>query len=126
MEKILSITESNFDGYEGYIVLTDKQTIKVGVSSGQECCEEFGYLQSEDDIEYFVGSNLISIGLTDKAYNNIIFKVEEIGIYEGGAIFVNFSTDRGLFQLAVYNEHNGYYSHYIIIESQQLNLKTEI
>ena len=30
--------------------------------------------------------------------------------------FINFETDRGVFQLTVYNTHNGYYGHDIFIQ----------
>ena len=33
----------------------------------------------------------------------------------GGIQFVDFVTDRGTFQLAVYNSHNGYYGHGILV-----------
>jgi hypothetical protein len=32
-------------------------------------------------------------------------------MYEGGAMFINFITDVGVFQIVAYNEHNGYYGH---------------
>jgi hypothetical protein len=43
--------------------------------------------------------------------------VKESGYYEdeGGIQFVDFVTDKGVFQLAVYNAHNGYYGHGILV-----------
>jgi hypothetical protein len=37
----------------------------------------------------------------------------------GGTQFVDFETSKGVFQLTVYNRHNGYYGHDILIESKQ-------
>jgi hypothetical protein len=39
-------------------------------------------------------------------------------ICNGTAYFVNFYTSKGMFQLAVYDSHNGYYGHsfYIVEE----------
>jgi len=33
----------------------------------------------------------------------------------GGICFVDFITTNGTFQLAVYNSHNGYYGHGIVV-----------
>ena len=53
--------------------------------------------------------------LTDTALNTKMVEAKE-DIYETGGIqFVTFNTDRGAFQLAVYNAHNGYYGHEILI-----------
>jgi hypothetical protein len=50
MEKILRIEETTFKTnekdwsiYEGFQIITDQQTIKVGISNGQSCCESWGY-----------------------------------------------------------------------------------
>lgn len=113
MEKILSITNTNFklkndwDTYEGYIIVTDQQEIKVGISNDQCCCEEWGELMSEDDLDQFVGASLIKVYVTDVALKSYDFDTS----YEGDAMFVNFETDKGLFQFVAYNIHNGYYGH---------------
>ena len=76
MEKILSIKETTFkkekddwQSYDGYEIVTDKQTIKIGISNGQSCCEQFGYFITEDDLSEYIGSGLISISQTDTAMN---------------------------------------------------------
>lgn len=75
-----------------------------------------GLLQSEDDLTAYIGAELREVHLTDTALNKAA--VEKSDYYDGddggGIQFVDFVTDRGTFQLAVYNSHNGYYGHGIL------------
>ena len=126
MEKILRIEECNFKtsmegwgSYDGYCVITDLQTIKVGISSGACYCENFGYLTTNDDLKEFEGSELLSIEVVDKALN--IKSIEDIYVDENEAMFVNFNTSNGVMQLVAYNSHNGYYGHDAVLVSKQLN-----
>lgn len=127
MEKILRIEETNFktdekgwSNYDGYQIITDQQTIKIGISSGQCCCENFGCIITNDDIKDFIDSSLLGISITDTALNNK--KIEEIEyLGEGGAMFVNIETSEGLLQFVAYNSHNGYYGHDAVLVSKQLN-----
>jgi len=101
---------------DGYKVETDKHVIYVLIDNGQSCCESWGYFASEDDLNQFIGAELREINLTDTALNKE--KVEKSGYYDGdsgGIQFVDFVTDNGVFQLAVYNAHNGYYGHGILV-----------
>jgi len=126
MEKILRIEETNFktkendwNSYEGYQIITDKQTIKLGISDGQSCCERSGYFMSEDDFSEFIGANLIDLAITDTCLNTK--KLEEEELYEPDLMFVNLNTDKGLLQFVAYNSHNGYYGHSAVVVSEQLN-----
>ena len=122
-EKIKSIDEvSGFKVDDGYEVVTDKQTIRVGIYNGQDCCENWGYVQSEDDLSGMVGADLIDIKLTDTALGNVVAPASEV--YEGDVMFVDFITSAGTFQLACYNSHNGYYGHHAVVVSRQLNHET--
>ncbi len=128
MEKILRIEETNFktkendwNSYEGYQIITDKQTIKLGISDGQSCCERSGYFMSEDDFSEFIGSNLIDLAITDTCLNTK--KLEEEELYEPDLMFVNLNTDKGLLQFVAYNSHNGYYGHSAVVVSEQLSHK---
>ena len=101
---------------DGYKVTTTKANIFVLISNGQGCCESWGYFSSEDDIMSFIGATLKEVNLTDVALNKKC--VEESGYYggdDGGIQFVDFVTTKGTFQLAVYNDHNGYYGHEILV-----------
>lgn len=106
---------SGYSAMDGYKIQTDKHTFLVLIDNGQSCCENWGYFSSEDNLENYIGSQLKEIKLTDKALNQQV--VEKTDYYEddGGIQFVDFITDKGTFQIAVYNAHNGYYGHGIIV-----------
>jgi hypothetical protein len=123
MEKILSIVETSFErqegswssSYDGYIITTDKQVVRMGITNGQSCCESWGYLMSEDDVQSFVGSDLHSIQVVDEALNKkSIEDIEGSGTY---LMFINIETSNGLLQFVAYNSHNGYYGHTAFVES---------
>jgi len=61
----------------------------------QQCCEDFGYFHSFDikDLRNFIGAKLKTIELSDD--NS----------------FIKFKTDKGDFNITIYNNHNGYYGH---------------
>lgn len=114
--------KDDYDTYEGYIIKTNKQSIKIGISNYQSCCEYFGYLTTNDSLEYFIGAAVFDIKLTDTSLNTKMIKEEFQYGFDGGDIqFVNIETDKGTLQLAVYNSHNGYYGHSIVIRSNRLN-----
>jgi len=124
MEKILRIEETSFahgdqyrSSYDGYQIVTDKQTIKFGIADGQSCCEDWGYFTSNDDYEEFIGAQVLAVKVVDDA-----LKVEKVpDVYAGGVMFVNIETDRGTLQFGAYNAHNGYYSHEAIVVCEQVN-----
>ena len=105
-----------FGGMDGFKVTTDLHTFYVLIDNGQSCCEDWGYFSSEDDSAPFVGAELQEVRLTDMALNQkAVEESAPYGFDEGGIQFVDFVTDKGTFQLAVYNAHNGYYGHGILI-----------
>jgi hypothetical protein len=107
-ETILKIEELKDDQQDGYKITTDKRELNVAVDNRQCCCESWGYMASEDDLEKFIGSTLLRIESVDSALNP---KTDPGEICNGTAYFVNFYTSKGMFQLAVYDSHNGYYGH---------------
>lgn len=113
--KIISVEEFSENGMEGYKVSTKHISVRVLIDSFQSCCESWGYISSDDDFTPFIGAILKEVKLTDVALNQQV--VDDTGYYdEGGGIqFVDFVTSRGTFQLAVYNAHNGYYGHGILV-----------
>lgn len=130
MAKILKIEDCGFsietkntwhslDTYDGYVITTDVGDIKVGVDNNSCCCENWGYLSSLDNPDDFVGAEVIAVKVVDEALK--IY--EDFSIYEGGVMFVNIETNKGVFQLVVYNEHNGYYSHdaVVIVNGEQIH-----
>lgn len=135
MEKILKIEEGVFKhddlNMDGFLIITDKQTIKIGISSGQDCCEQTGYFATNDNTDEFIGAELQNIEITDTALMTRKFKerfeLEEEkspNLDEGDIMFVNLITDKGILQFTVYNEHNGYYGHTAVVVSDKLNHDT--
>ena len=124
METILAIEEVDDDDFSGYEITTDKQKIRIQIKNYQQCCESWGYFSTNDDITDFIGSVIHNIELVDEALN--VDKLPKYATYldAGGIIFVNINTNKGTLQLAVYNGHNGYYSHEVYIISTQLTENT--
>lgn len=116
--------------YEGFVITTNKQKIQLGISSGQSCCETYGYFMSHDDLSEYIDSKLIDINITDTAlqthemYDTLTDS--EGFTYEGGVMFVNIDTDKGRLQFVAYNQHNGYYSHNALVKSTQLNHEDQL
>lgn len=127
MEKILRIEETTFkkskedyNYFDGFQIITDEQTIKIGIANGQDCCENFGCIITNDDTKDFIGAKLKSLAIVDIALNNKKIEALEY-LDEGGAMFVNLETSKGLLQFVAYNAHNGYYGHSAVLVSRQLN-----
>jgi hypothetical protein len=129
MEVIENIEETSFrnqrDGYstemDGYRITTDRQVILVGIDNSQSCCENWGYLTSEDDLRDFIGAQLSDIRVTDTALNTAMeAKIKDLSLYEGSCMFVTFDTSKGSFQFVAYNDHNGYYGHNAVVISNQV------
>ena len=111
VNQMLDVVFSGCSKYDGYIIETTKHKYFILINNGQSCCESWGYFSSEDEHDQFINCELKDVRMTDKALNSV--KVEKSGFYEdsGGIQFVDFITDVGIFQIAVYNSHNGYYGH---------------
>lgn len=99
--------------YEGLIIETDKGSIKLVIADSQSCCEQFGslFFETPDDISQFIGAEIL--------------KIEDINIPRidcdnnyGSAneTQLRIVTDEGIIQYAIYNDHNGYYSHGTILQ----------
>lgn len=124
IEEISNYRDENVRyGADGYAITTNKQMIRLLIDNDQDCCEQWGYLMSEDDLSKFIGSSLLDITITDTALSTIQFE-QYLGPEDmdaGGMMFVNINTDRGLLQFVAYNAHNGYYGHEAHVISEQLN-----
>jgi len=105
-----------YSDMDGYKVETDKHTFYVLIDNGQSCCENWGCLTSEDDLDYFIDTELLEVNVTDTALNQrVLTKMSDAYIDINEIQFVDFKTTNGTFQLAVYNSHNGYYGHNILV-----------
>lgn len=126
IEDFDSIDDEEFGGenyykYEGYKITTDVKEIYIVIDNGALCCESWGHIQSEDDLNSFVGANILDYRCVEDAdYKEIELTKNDAGEYVEiyDCAFIDFKTDKGDFQLAVYNHHNGFYGHDIRILEQ--------
>ena len=121
-EKILNIEDYAFcEDYIGYRITTNNRIIEVLIDNEQQCCEGWGYMCSEDDVTTFVGGDLLSFDVV-----NDMLEVKEFPklcsyLEAEECIFINFKTSKGDLQIVVYNSHNGYYGHEVIVRSKNNN-----
>lgn len=113
MKELIEKIEEVCDAWEGFVVKTSTRTIRVCIDNNASCCESWGHLSSDDDLQQYVGAELLKVASVDTMLN---LKTDPGELDAGDIQFVNFDTDRGRFQLAVYDSHNGYYGHEINIE----------
>lgn len=99
--------------YEGYEITTDKAKYIVAIDNDQQCCENWGYLTSEDDFEKFIGNELVEVRTDESRETEFETKY---------TCFVDFVTTKGTLQFVLYNEHNGYYGHKVIISRTEEGL----
>lgn len=100
--------------YDGYKITTTEHEYFILISNMQNCCEDWGYMVSEDDFDSFIGKTLVSVELTNMALDKKV--VEKLYCDDDQIQFVDFKMSNGsLLQFAVYNAHNGYYGHPIIV-----------
>lgn len=79
---------------------TDETKLSIW-DGGQSCCES-RYMRTDDDLKEFAGATLLDFELKDAP--NI-----SDGYVDHEVQFLDVKTDKGVFQMANHNEHNGYY-----------------
>ena len=125
METILSIEEIEEGGMSGYVVKTNKQEIKLLIDSDQTCCEHWGYFWCNLITDDFVGSELLNVTQVDNCLNERIFK-NEFGSSGGevdDTLFINLETSVGNLQFVLFNSHNGYYGHKVLVNSTWVTIE---
>ena len=70
---------------------------------GRSCCES-RYMQTDDDLQVFVGATLTGCRVQDAPNIN---GEDDWGDHEVQFLMVD--TSKGTFSIATHNEHNGYY-----------------
>ncbi len=99
MEIIKNITEvsdvyfndDKWDTYDGYCIETDSRKLYFVINNGQCCCENWGYLSSEDDFGSFIGSELKNVYVTDSELGTIVSNMKE-DLDAGSAMFINWQS----------------------------------
>lgn len=106
---ITDISWCEWNSCEGYTIKTENHTVSMGISTEQQCCENAGMIDCPDDLSKFIGSSIVKINPIGLANGfNITDDLDNVA-------FISVDTTNGQFQFAVYNEHNGYYSHSVVI-----------
>lgn len=105
----------------GYKITTNKQSILFLIANYQACCEDWGYLTSEDNLEEFIGAELNDIRITDTALKTYDLPKNHGGDYENNVVFLTLETSKGPLQFVAYNYHNGYYGHNVYVRSNQIS-----
>ena len=127
MEKIIAINELSYfkktkmaettkfvydTFYEGYEIVTNENNYKFLIRAEQQCCEESGYLTTNDDISEFIGAEIKNIEWTDGSLTTKQVYGSDCGSDLIACMFVNINTaDNRKLQLVAYNDHNGFYVH---------------
>ncbi len=134
-DQIFRINDEEYPTYQGYIIVTTKQNILIGIGSEQSCCENWGYFDNLDDLQSFIGANLIDIkavdlttdkkSLKEMSDRGVSFNNEEVEA-EKETMFIDIETDLGVIQIGVYNSHNGYYGHEVKVVSTQLKIEKSL
>ena len=106
---------SDWGGYEGFVITTNKQRIYMGISTGEQCCEVTGYFLTEDNPKEFIGARVTTVSVSDTNLSTKDIPVPYLD--EGGVCFVTVTTDMGDIQFVCYNSHNGYYGHEALVWS---------
>lgn len=108
-----------YSSWEGYEFKVGIDVYHFLIEGGQQCCERSGYFDTSYDLEDFAGAKLLSLdivntglGVVDLLEKHVGFEFHDV---EENVMFVNLNTDAGLLQLAVYNSHNGYYGHDVVV-----------
>lgn len=116
----MRMPKESWHSFDGYRIETTEKTYCVGISNSQNCCETWGIITSEDLPGDFVGATLLGFEQVDQWLMSRPVDPDEHPEYisPSEAIFVNVKTDRGTFQITLYNIHNGYYGHAVMLWAQ--------
>jgi hypothetical protein len=99
------LDRSEYEHLDGLKIITDRGDIVLVIDNESSYCEIFGgdFLETPDDITKYIGATLLSVADTnDYSLNSSEFSNETQ---------LKIITTKGILQYAVYNEHNGWYSH---------------
>lgn len=123
MSKILNIEfvyDVNFNNddypcYDGFRIETEDEEIYFVINNFQLCCENWGtYLYTPEDLKEYIGADYL--GYDEKSCEEVENSLEEKYVESDEICFLNIHTSKGIIDFAVYNSHNGYYSHAVVLK----------
>ncbi len=109
---IINIETFDYPEYwMGYrIIMSDtRKNITCKIENARNCCEKWG-IHTKSNLNEFIGAEYYSINICKKNRKNY----EEMCMVD-----IIVTTNRGTITLQLYNEHNGYYSHDVFIQSEK-------
>jgi len=123
MSKILNIEEvynvnfndDDYPCYDGFRIETEDEEMYFLINNFQNCCENWGtYLYTPEDLKEYIGAEYL--GYDEKNCSEIENYLENKYVHPDETCFLNVHTSKGTIDFAVYNSHNGYYSHGVILK----------
>ena len=104
--------EKYFDGIK---IETEDEEIYFVIDNYQLCCENWGkYLYTSEDVKEYIDADYLGY---DTGTSNAVMEClkKKYIYYPSDVCFLNIHTSNGDIDYAVYNSHNGYYSHAVIL-----------
>lgn len=123
MSKIVKIEEVNnvnfnddsYSNYDGFRIETEDEEMYFLIGNSQCCCENWGtYLYTPEDLKDYIGADYLGYDESSCSEIENHLKIEYVGPDE--ICFLNIHTSKGTIDFAVYNSHNGYYSHAVVLK----------
>lgn len=127
------VVEGYEEKFDGIIIETyEGETFRFIIENETQCCENRGYFEINEfdkPLEFYKDAKILKIELSD-SIDGKTYKVLEDRDFskeyvdkELRAEFINIYTTKGLLQITIYNEHNGYYGHYVFFDILENNKK---
>lgn len=123
MSKILNIefvynvnfNNDNYPCYDGFRIETEDEEIYFVIGNSQQCCENWGtYLYTPEDLKDYIGAEYL--GYDEKSCNEVESNLKDEYVDPDEICFLNIHTSKGTIDFAVYNSHNGYYAHAVVLK----------
>lgn len=123
MSKIVKIEEVNnvnfndsrYPCYDGFRIETEDEEMYFLIDNSQCCCENWGtYLYTPEDLREYVGADYL--GYDESSCSEIENGLKSEYVESDEICFLNIHTSKGIIDFAVYNSHNGYYSHAVVLK----------
>lgn len=117
IEEVYNINFNNnrYSNYDGFKIETEDEEIYFVIDNSQQCCENWGtYLYTPEDLREYVGADYL--GYDESSCSEIENHLENEYVESDEICFLNIHTSKGTIDFAVYNSHNGYYSHAVVLK----------
>ena len=123
MSKILNIefvyninfNNDRYPSYDGFRIETEDEEMYFVIDNSQQCCENWGtYLYTPEDLKDYIGADYL--GYDEKSCEEVENALKNECVNSDEICFLNILTSKGTIDFAVYNSHNGYYSHAIVLK----------